>query len=68
MKVSPLFEPCRISSPERTHERLVENRNAQVEEGLHGPSVPSHLQDLSAQGKGLGSGADDPLAMSKRSV
>ena len=41
----------RILSPERTHERLVENRNAHVEEGLHGPSVPSHLQDLLAQGK-----------------
>jgi hypothetical protein len=34
---------ARISSPERTHERFVENRNAHVEEGLHGPSVPSHL-------------------------
>jgi len=33
----------RIASSERTAERFVEHRDAHVEEGLQGPSVPSHL-------------------------
>jgi hypothetical protein len=32
-----------ISPPERAAERFVENCDAHVEEGLQGPSVPSHL-------------------------
>jgi len=38
-----LWVKGRISQPERTAERFVENSDPYDENGLHGPSVPSHL-------------------------
>ena len=32
-----------IEPLERAGERIVENCDAHIEEGLHGPSIPSHL-------------------------